>query len=357
VSLPLHRKALIAAAAAVGSACLPTRACVSLPGRPAALEHAGVRVGDRWLAIDVLYDDARLGSITQIVKRANGELAIVGAKAAIFLPGAGGTAAARAVRFAEPAGHPELVEWPDGQPRFVDRGGGGWQTGALIDVDGRRLWQPERRDGMDDLAAGDVDGDGLPEFVVGYNGGQGVHLLDATGKARWAETDSNVWHVDIVDTDGDGKAEIIHSNAAGQLTVRDARGKVLRRAGLSVSGYLSDFSLVRWPPPEAGVLHSGDGATEILGFDGKVRASLVTPDSPSLGEASGVAARFGADDYLVLALSARSWDRTQLFVFDKGGALRYREVVVGNCRAVAAPEPDAFLFGCGTRVWRYKNRP
>src|SRR6185295_3356852 len=111
-------------------------------------------------------------------------------------------------------------------PRYIDRGGGGWQTGAFIGEDGARLWQPDALQGMDDLAAGDVDGDGVPEFVVGYNGDGGIHLHDAAGKRRWREDDGNVWHVEVVDTDGDGRCEIVHSNAGGDLTVRDASGKV-----------------------------------------------------------------------------------------------------------------------------------
>jgi len=40
---------------------------------------------------------------------------------------------------------------------------------------------------MDDMAAGDLDGDGVPEFVAGYNGGGGVRLFDASGKSRWRQ--------------------------------------------------------------------------------------------------------------------------------------------------------------------------
>ncbi len=70
----------------------------------------------------------------------------------------------------------------------------------------------------------------------------------------------------------------------------------------------------------------------------------------------GTIARFGGADHLVLAVSASIWDRTQFFVFDEGAVLRYREVVPGNCVAVGAPEPNAFLFACGSRVLRYSGR-
>jgi len=349
---PAH---LVIVAAGVSATCLPLAACFpNLPERPSSLEQAGVRVGNEWLDKAPLYEDSRLGSVTQIKKRtASGELAIVGTRAAVFLPPRQGEP--RVVEFRMPAGHAELLEWPDGGPRFLDRGGGGWQTGALIGADGSRLWQPPSEWGLDDLAAGDLDGDGVPEFVAGYNGGGGVRLFDATGKPRWRQDDGNVWHVEIADTDGDGKAEIVHSNAAGQVGIRDANGKVLRR--VQTQGYFSQFSLVEWPRQRTGLVHAGDGVTSVVGFDGAVRASLPTPDTSFLGDAHAALARFGGIDHLVLAVSATTWDRTQLFVFDHAAILRYREVVAGNCVAVAAPEPNAFLFGCGSRVLRYSARP
>jgi hypothetical protein len=184
---------------------------------------------------------------------------------------------------------------------------------------------------MNDLAAGDIDGDGMPEFVVGYNGGGGVRLLDSEGKLLWHEADGN-----------------------------DRGGKVLRRTSFGLGllgGYVSDFSLVRWPPSRIGLLNSDDGSTTVLDFDHKARATLVTANSSSLDEAYGAVARFGSEDYLVLAIVQGQWERSQLFVFDMKGVMGYREVVSGECGAVAAPETDAFLFGCGTRVLRYAVRP
>jgi hypothetical protein len=177
-------------AAIVSTACFP-----SLPKRPASLDALGVRLGGEWLEKAPLYEDTRLGSITQIVRRpTTGELVIVGKRAAVFLPPSHGTP--RVVRFRERAGDAELLEWPDGRPRYLDRGGGGWQPGALIGADGDCLWRPGTGLGaMDDLAAGDLDGDGVPEFAVGYNGGDGVSLLDATGKgAMAARTDRPASH-------------------------------------------------------------------------------------------------------------------------------------------------------------------
>lgn len=335
-----------------------TAACLlfetSLPQRPASLEQSGVRLGDGWLHRTVLHEDARLGSVTQIRRRpASGELAVVGTRSALFLPATRGTP--RVVEFQRPSGEVELVDWPHGGPRYLDRGGGGWQRGALIAEDGGTLWQPDSGMGMNDMAAGDLDGDELPEFVVGYNGGGGVHLLDATGKPRWRRSDDNVWHVEIVDTDGDGRPEIVHSNAGGLLTVRDASGEVLKRA--NADSYFSQFSVVQWPSGRTGLLHAGDDATSIVDFDGRLRSRFETPDTSFLADARGVAVRLDGTDHLVLAVSQSNWDRTQLFVFDHGGIARYREILAGTCGSLAALDVRSFLFGCHDRVYRYATKP
>jgi len=318
--------------------------------RPAALDEVGIRLGGEWLTASPFHGDLQLGTITQIVARRSGELAILGTEAAAFLQVDGSQ---RLVTFRPRSRETELVETL-GQPRYVDRGGGGWQTGAFIGEDGARLWRPDSMHGMDDLAAGDVDGDGVPEVAVGYNGDGGIHLHDAAGELRWREDDANVWHVEVVDTDGDGRSEVVHSNAGGQLTIRDASGKVRRRKAME--GYLSQFSVLAWPPEQSGLLYAGDGVTRVVDFEGRTRVRLSTPDSNFLMAAHGAPVRFGTDDFLVVTLSMDNWDRTQLFVFDRDGTLRYREVVSGVCNAVAAPEPDAFLFGCGPSVRRYALR-
>ena len=339
---------------ALCSACLPFDACVALPKRPRELDHPGVRVGAQWLASRVYFDDARLGAITHIRRRSSGEFAVVGQRGAAFLaPDAG--APSRFLPFAVAAGHAELLEWPGDEPRYLDRGGGGWRTGGLIGHHGRGMWQPDQLMGMDDLAAGDLDGDGIPEFVVGYNGDGGIHLLDAAGRRLWQEPDSNVWHVEIVDTDGDGKAEIVHSNAAGQVTIRDATGKVLRRT-TSGGPYVSGFSLVEWPRGQIGILNTGEAVVDLLDFGGVPRLSLVTPNSGFLNDVVGALVRVGSDDHVALVLTDDHWERTQLFVFDIGGRLQYREVLAGTCSSVAPAAADGFLLGCGVRVYEYVGR-
>jgi hypothetical protein len=208
--------------------------------RPASLDAVGVRAGGEWLARGTLHEDARLGSLTQVVRRKNGELAMVGTHAAVFWTAA--DAQPRVVTFRDPAGAAELVSGP--ADRRATSTGAGWVAdGALIGEDGVRLWQPDRLAGMDDMAAGDLDGDGIPEIVVGYNGGSGVHLYDAAGKPRWRKLDGNVWHVEILDTDGDGHGDPPQQRRGA---THHPRGQRQRARTRQPAAYLSVLP-VEWP--------------------------------------------------------------------------------------------------------------
>jgi hypothetical protein len=202
---------------------------------------------------------------------------------------------------------------------------------------------------MDDVAAGDLDDDGVPEFVVGYNGGGGVSLFGADGKERWNESDANVWHVEIV-KGADGKAEIVHSNARGQMIFRDRSGKVLKRA--APDEYFSQFAKVQWPAGRDGFIHAVDDGVDVLDHQGIAQAHFVVRDLSRLSDVEGVAARLGGSDALVVTAVSRHWERSQVLVFDSAG-LRYREVLSADCATVAAPEPGGFLLGCRGAVLRY----
>jgi len=141
---------------------------------------------------------------------------------------------------------------------------------------------------VDDMAAEDVDGDGELEFAVGFNGGGGVHLVEADGREAWHRPDGNVWHVEMVDADGDGRPEIVHSNAGGEMKIRNAQGDVMRQD--RPPAYFSAFSLCRWPNGKRHVLFSEEDTIWLLGLDGAAVAEVDAPECGRLGHARGVSA-------------------------------------------------------------------
>ena len=80
-----------------------------------------------------------------------------------------------------------------------------------------------------------------------------------------------MWHVDLVDKKQDGRLEIVNSNAAGQIRVRDRQGKILSQA--KPSSYFSEFSLCRWPTLKDRVyalMWAEDKTIRLFDFDGKM---------------------------------------------------------------------------------------
>jgi thiol-disulfide isomerase/thioredoxin len=107
---------------------------------------------------------------------------------------------------------------------------GTWGPSVLASKeDGTKLWEERGGQGIDDVWAADLDGDGIDEVIVGYNGQTGLHVFSADGKRRWKRTDlGNVWHVTAGDLDGDGKLEVVTTSARGQVHVFAAAGQPLR---------------------------------------------------------------------------------------------------------------------------------
>jgi hypothetical protein len=327
----------------------------SLPPRPNELEQVGVRAGEGLLQKSIWLENASLGDVTSITDVGARGVLVAGTTAAAYVKD--GTAGDR-VAWSERASFVEPVDVDgDGKLEFLDSGGPGWQGAALLDGAGRPVFQPASRQGIDHMAAGHLDADGRLDFVVGHNGGSGVVRYDALGHELWRQGDANVWHVEIVDTNADGTAEVVHSNAAGQLTIRDGSGAVVRRVDPPGS-YFSSFSLVQWPrsaPPRP--IYSADGSLWIADYSGEVGLQLAAPGSETLGDARAVPIRLGKADHLAALVAFQHWDRTSLFVFDATGAVAYREVVEGGCDALAAvpgEKGDDLLLGCGPRTWRYR---
>jgi outer membrane lipoprotein-sorting protein len=82
---------------------------------------------------------------------------------------------------------------------------------------------------VDDVRAADLDGDGLDEVIIGYNGGTGLHVLDCKGQLLWKKTNrANIWRVAAGDVDGDGKPEVLSTSVDGKVQVFNAQGDHLR---------------------------------------------------------------------------------------------------------------------------------
>jgi peroxiredoxin len=95
---------------------------------------------------------------------------------------------------------------------------------AALKGDGTKLWEEAGGQGIDDVWAADLNGDGADEAIIGYNGATGLHVFSPEGKRLWTRTDiGNVWNVTAGDLDGDGKLEVVSTSAQGKVHVFAAK--------------------------------------------------------------------------------------------------------------------------------------
>ena len=209
---------------------------------PPALKRPAVLLGGDKLQKSQVLNDPTLGSITDIILNpsADSSLGVAGTGGAVFLDSAG--AVTSRVKFASRVSSAHFVDVMGNSVwEFLNRGGHGWGDASLLDDRGNVVWTYGGMPGVDDMAAGDVDGDGILDFVVGFNGSGGVRRLDRNGKLIWQQPGGNVWHVEVVDTDHDGKPEVLHSDASGAIAVRGADGHLLRQ--IRPGAYCAYFSI------------------------------------------------------------------------------------------------------------------
>jgi hypothetical protein len=336
---------------------------ISARAMPEALQRTGVLVGEGFLSRSIYMQDTRLGTISDVKfgefdPSPGPEIAIVGSRGALFVDA--NANAKSSVMFSVHAGHVEIVDVDgDGISEYLDRGGG-WQDVSLIDHKGNAIWTYGGRPGVDNISGGDINRDGILDFVVGFNGGGGVRLLDSKGQEKWKQSGANVWHVELVDVNDDGSVEIVHSNAAGEMVVRDKDGKILHKA--KPAPYFSTFSLCRWPTKKARqyALLAENDTIWLFDFFGKSVFQFDAPLAGKLGNARGVPTRIQnkQSEYFAVVVEFSNWNRSILYVYAPDKKLVYQEIIPEACASIASLSLDSkgqetLLVGCNGKVWKY----
>lgn len=332
----------------------------------------GIAKGEGLFKKRLFYASDDLGHVSEIrigwpATREAAEIAVVGTVGAHFLDASGSVK--KEVRFSRDFLFALEVMQTDasGEYAYLSRDQSWASDVVLFDKFGQEKWSYSGPvlTGIDDSASGDLGGEGKPDVVVGLNGGGGIVLLDKDGKRLWRKPEGNVWHVEMLDTAGDGRKRILHSNAEGQLLVRNAAGDVIAKY---LSGtYVSHFSLVRWngesQPTHILISTTEDGPESwdsiflILNAGGQVIARMQAPLGNVLRDLKGTSVRFpGQGDQFAVLEHDGLGDRSMLFVYTPQNQLVYQEIIGDSCGAIAneaGKAGDRLLLGCSGKVWEY----
>jgi|GEM_PF-2685868 len=334
--------------------------------RPGAAQLAADPIlapGQGWVR-ELILEDPRLGevrSLTWFPSQQSGRsgLCVAGQQMALWLDEAG--VVQDHVAFTPPTTHPIPVDVEgDGIFEYMDAGGG-WQSVGLRDARGAVIWTyPQGTlSGLfsatpDGMACGDLDGDGTLEFVSGMNSRGGLFVFDDDGTVLQRHDAVNVFSVGVLDVDGDGAVEIVHSDQGG-LAVRAADGTPMDAPLPS----FTSFSVVTdmYGDPALGQIR-GDHAL-LTEPDGTVAGRF--PVKPSGHKDISVAwvPMGGGEQAVAIARTiGASNGQSELYIFTAGGKPLHHEIIPAAHTVVAAsPEvpggPHSLVVAAGPRLWRY----
>jgi hypothetical protein len=272
----------------------------------------------------------------------------------------------RTTSFSNPArSYVELISLDHaGDYGFLTRDQSWAEDVVLFDRSGRQMWSYSNRPpGIDDASPAEAGENGKSTFVVGLNGRGGIVLLDSQGKQIWRKPEGNVWHVESLDVDGDGRREILQSNAQGQLLVRNMNGDVTNR--YAAGYYVAHFSLTRWGN-EASARHilipttgfnadCGKKLLLVLDAQGKTVATLDAIAGEWAAKSAGVPMRT-TTDRLFAVIQSGVLPRSVLSIYNAENRIVYREVLGETCpalNAVTVDSQDRLFVGCNSSVLEY----
>ena len=114
-----------------------------------------------------------------------------------------------------------LAHFGGDRPTLLAFGTASRSVGAF-DLDGNQLWTYPAPtgpgyNGIDDVNVVDLDGDGIDEVIVGFNGSGGLRVIDSKGQLVWqSNAIRSVWGVAGGDVFANGSPQVI-ATSAGEL--------------------------------------------------------------------------------------------------------------------------------------------
>jgi hypothetical protein len=363
----------------IGFALAVAAMLISFKAQVAEIDiEEGVIVSSVFVSKVVVVTDDNLGNVSDIKytthQNPESSMTVAGTKGVVFI-NRQGKKIAPSVLFLLNNQHIKIVDVDgDDKPEYLNLGGA-WQAVSLSDSMGRPRWVYPAKDSpigttVNSLSYGDLDRDGVYDFVVGMNAGDGLHLLDQQGRQTLAAEDTNVWHVEIIDGLKDTEPIIVHSNASGDIVIRSTTAKYLKT--LTTPTYVSKFSLVKWAAEPKGT-HLIFGSLEdkndfyLMKTTGEVVANFKVPSIPGhygsvngawFNDEDGQSQYFGllVESTVKNSKSDRLNFYSTFYAYNINEKLVYQEVFNEKCKYIGEDKiapTHRLLIGCNKKLLGY----
>lgn len=228
-----------------------------------------------------------------------------------------------------------------------------------------------------EAAVGDLDGDGVSEYVVARKN-DGIRAYDQSGKERWFQPDQlPSSRLQIVDLDGDGRGEVIEIGRR----VRDSHGKVLRElkgsdsAACVIVPGVDGSGRVQFAEISNGeLLFSGEDGGSIFKMPAPLSHIKKAPEKVEVPESSEmsyiddgdrlaypqgvfVTLKENEPGYLAVVAAFNGLPRANLYIYDLSGRLVYHELLPEEAETITVlPADDGteqILVGGKDTIWLY----
>ena len=335
------------------------------PARPAPK----IVLGSDVIVKNLFYKNQKLRGVMSISfgrfsSDSENEIAIVSKNGAQFLTYAGAERAF--ISFDREGGKTVSIKvHSDGIYEFMNRGGG-WQQVSLLNSKGNTKWSyPSDDNGAaNDMVAGDLNGDGELEFIVGMNARGGLRVLDANGNLIHRYEAGNVFSVEVLDINNDGAPEILHSDSGVGIVIRRANGD---KIGVikNTSGHFSLLQPSILYKETIIVYIDKNDNLNLIDIKGNIIKTFKLPGWGYRSTEGTVAYLNGskAPPYFAFVRTIKATlGRSALFIFDSAGQLIYHEIMPSSHLAIAAfkmqgQDYEKLLVGENSSVWEYSVNP